>query len=198
MRGSITREVIVQGALVILETEGMEKLSMRRLGRELGVKAMSLYNHVSNKADLLNAIHAQLLGELTQPTDGLEWEDAIRGVATDFRDLLARHPQTIPLFATRSAIAPESLNFLDACIGSLRKAGFETQTALQVFQILFSFVLGHAQFYFSERSEDSLSRMQDYENYEHLSKVSSVCPKHVQAEFETAIESLIRGFRDLL
>lgn len=170
---------------------------MRKLGSQLGVEAMSLYNHVRNKADLLDAMHGQLLGQMSEqlaqqvPVRG--WQAAAGNLCRAFVGLLKDHPQAIPLFASRSAIAPDSLAFLDDSIGVLLAAGFGPKESLQVFQTLFAFSLGHAIFHYGSRSQDSYVPPERYLGFAHLQQLGDPRALSPEEEFEFGLQALLRG-----
>src|SRR5207302_8533421 len=125
--------------------EGLEALSMRRLGSALGVEAMSLYRHFPSKAVLLEAVVGRLLAELLLPVPGsAPWQDAFRALARDYRQLLLRHPNAIPLLATLQLSNPGALGAAGAVMALLRDAGFDAKTAFHVLATVESFVIGFA------------------------------------------------------
>src|SRR2546428_8800855 len=109
-RAVLSRERIVAGAVSLIDTEGLDALSMRRLGAALGVEAMSLYRHFPSKAALLEAVVARLLAELPVPAPtAARWQDAFRALARAYRVLLTRHPNAIPLLPTLDLSNPGTL-----------------------------------------------------------------------------------------
>ena len=103
MRKPLTREAILDAAIVILDRDGMAGLSMRKLGAAVGVEAMSLYNHVPNKEALLDGIHERILLSLETPAHARTWQAFVRHQALALHRALLAHPNAIPLFATRPA-----------------------------------------------------------------------------------------------
>lgn len=199
-RGQLTRFKIAETALTLLDEVGLEGLSMRKLGARLGVEAMSLYNYVANKADLLDAVHelllSRLLARLEARAEMAGWKEVGRQMTATFLQLLKAHPGTIPLFASRSAIAPGSLATLDGAIGLLVRVGFPPLDALYAFQTFFAFTLGHAIFHYGPRATNSYARMEDYAKYPHLALVglpSSGQGQDPDAEFFFGIEVLLEG-----
>src|SRR4249920_4005972 len=96
-REKLSRDRIIDTALQIMDDEGLDAVSMRRVGRELGVEAMSLYHHVRDKDDLLMAIRERVLSEFVDPgTDG-DWEMRVRRGARSWREVLRAHPNAIGL-----------------------------------------------------------------------------------------------------
>jgi AcrR family transcriptional regulator len=129
---NLTRERVCREALTLVDEEGLEALSMRRLGTRLGVEAMSLYKHVRDKADLLDALHAAVLGDLGAEVRAhaeADWRDLLAGLARALRKLLLAHPKVVPLFATRPVRAPEALEPIARTMMALVQAGFSARDA---------------------------------------------------------------------
>src|SRR5258706_5684902 len=109
-RVALSRERVLEAALQIVDREGLEAISMRRLGDALGVEAMSLYNHVPNKAAVLDGVFERVLAELPVLKPGRKsWRAVLKAQALALRDVLAAHPNALPLFATRPAVTEASL-----------------------------------------------------------------------------------------
>lgn len=144
-RATLTRERVLDAAIALADREGVHALSMRRLGAELGVQAMSLYNHVANKQDLLNGVAGRLLASMEIPPTGeARWEDGLRQVCRSYRQLAHDHPGLFPLVHARPLASPEVLPPLEATLTFLRKAGLGAPRALDVFQACAGFVGGFA------------------------------------------------------
>jgi TetR/AcrR family tetracycline transcriptional repressor len=141
--GPLTRERVCREALALVDEEGLEALSMRRLGARLGVEAMSLYRHVRHKADLLDALHAAVLRELDAPPTTGDWRPLLRGMASALRAALLRHPSVIPLFATRPVSAPEAMLLVQAAWEGMERAGFSADDARRAIIVVGVFTLGH-------------------------------------------------------
>jgi AcrR family transcriptional regulator len=144
-RKPLSPERIVEAAIELIDGEGLEALSMRHLGAALGVEAMSLYRHFPSKAVLLEAVVARLLADLLLPGSGsVAWQESFRALARDYRQLLLRHPNAIPLLATLQLSNPGALGAAGAVMAVLRDAGFDARTALHVLATAESFVIGFA------------------------------------------------------
>ena len=143
---TISREQILDAAIEILEEGGLGKVSMRRVGRALGVEAMSLYRHVDGKAGLLDGLHERLLGRMGPVMATGDWRHDLEAHARAFRQLLRRYPSAVPLFARRAAITPGSVAYLELGLTILAEAGLPPRQALFAFQALYELVVGHAQF----------------------------------------------------
>jgi len=148
----LSRERVVAAALELLDQEGLAKLSMRRLGERLGVRAMSLYRYVANKEELLDALHAELLSAIPLPAAGAEWRVGARALAEGFREQLRRHPHALPLFATRPALAPRSLQVVERALELLAGAGLDPAAQVWALNGLFGLVLGTASLHFGAAS----------------------------------------------
>jgi AcrR family transcriptional regulator len=121
---------------------GIESLSMRKLAQDLGVKAMSLYNHVANKDDLLDGIVDIVVSEIEVPNFGVDWKTAMRRRAMSAHEVLLRHPwSTMPL-VSRVNVGPAMLRYVDATLGCLREAGFSLEMADRAWNAIDSHIYG--------------------------------------------------------
>ena len=140
-RRPLSRRRILEAAVELVDREGLGALSMRRLGRELGVEAMSLYNHVPNKEALLGGMVEVLIEGLESPPEGSGgWEDGVRGAFRSYLKLARAHPEVFQLFATRPLGTGEALRIFEV----LRGAGLDLVPALQAFRTLSSYTVGYA------------------------------------------------------
>jgi AcrR family transcriptional regulator len=141
-RGALTRQRILRAAISLADRDGIESLSMRKLGQKLGVEAMSLYNHVRNKVDLLDGMVDVVFGEIELPANGADWRSAMRLRAISARQALLRHPWAIGLMESRAAPGPATLRHHDAVLGSLRTAGFAIDMAAHAYSIVDGYIYG--------------------------------------------------------
>ena len=105
-RVPLSRDRVLRAAMVLADEGGIESLSMRKLGQELGVEAMSLYNHVANKDDILNAIVEIVESEIELPSPGADWKAALRKTAISYHDVLVRHPWAASLTLSATGTRP--------------------------------------------------------------------------------------------
>jgi AcrR family transcriptional regulator len=140
----LNRERVLRAALDLADRDGIEALSMRKLGRELGVEAMSLYNHVANKDDLLDGLADMVVGEIEVPSVGDDWKAAMRRRAISAREMLTRHPWAVGLIESRTTSSPTRSRYSEAVVGNLRQAGFSVQMAVHAFFALDSHIYGSA------------------------------------------------------
>ena len=138
----VNRERALERAVAVADGEGLEAVTMRRLARELGVEAASLYHHVSGKDEILDGLVDMVSAEIELPprTDG--WRPAIRQRAHNTRAVLRRHPWAVALMASRTTPGPATLRLLDAGIGCLREGGFSVQGAAHAISAVDSYVHG--------------------------------------------------------
>jgi AcrR family transcriptional regulator len=143
-RAPLSRERVLQAAVALADEGGVGALTMRRLGQELGVEAMSLYKHVANKDDILDGIVELVVGEIELPSDDEDWKTAMRNRAVSARAALARHRWATSLMQSRTNPGPVTLRYFDAVIGSLRRGGFTVELAAHAFSVLDSYIYGFA------------------------------------------------------
>jgi AcrR family transcriptional regulator len=144
VRLPLSRERVLRAAVAFADEKGIGSLSMRRLGEVLGVEAMSLYNHVANKSELLDGMVDVVFGEIDLPGGEHDWRSAMRQRATSARTVLSRHRWAIGLMESRTTPGPATLRHHDAVIASLRGGGFSVEMAAHAFSVLDSYIYGFA------------------------------------------------------
>jgi AcrR family transcriptional regulator len=149
----LDREQILAATVALIDEHGLEALSMRRLGQELGVEAMSLYRHTANKSQLLDGVHETILDSMVIPELCGDWQLDLRALAGAFYNVLQAHPKAISLFATRPATTPKTLRHVERILEVLTHAGFDLSSSIQAFQLVFTYVVGHAQYYQATMSQ---------------------------------------------
>lgn len=140
----LTRDRVLRAAVELVDEGGLAALSMRKLGRRVGVEAMSLYNHVANKEDILDGIVELILAEVALPEAGEPWPAAMRRRALSARAMFLRHPWATTVLESRRNPGPASLRYHDAVIGCLRRGGFSIAMAAHAFSLLDAYTLGFA------------------------------------------------------
>ena len=147
--GKITREVVLAAALEIIDRDGVDGLSMRRLARALGRDPMILYRHAPNKAALLDGVAEIVLAQLKVDSADPDWVAQLRSVARDYRALALAHPHVVPLLVTRPLATPlglrprGTLRPLEDILTLLTRAGISGPDALHIYRALFGFLHGH-------------------------------------------------------
>ena len=143
-RQPLSRRRVLEEAVRFVDREGLAALTMRKLGAELGVEAMSLYNHVPNKSALLDGMVEVLLGELEVPTENYGWEGRIKEGYRAFRRLAHEHPNVFPLLVNRPPETMDGVWLVEEFLRTLEEAGFDKETALHAFRALSSYTFGYA------------------------------------------------------
>ena len=143
-RSQLSAERVLRAAVALADEGGIDALSMRKLGQVLGVEAMSLYNHVANKDEILNRIGDLVVSEIEIPAENLGWKAAMRERAISAHEVFLRHPWVTTLIESQVNMSPERLRYFDATIGSLRRGGFSIGQAYNAFLTLDSYIYGFA------------------------------------------------------
>ena len=144
-RERLSRERILEAALRVLDAEGLEAVSMRRVAREVGVEAMSLYHHVEDKDDLLGGVCSLVMQEFDIPEhDDRPWDQRTRSGAQQWRSVLKSHPNVISLFAERSKPVTDvdALRPMEYALSLFMETGLDEREAVQVFNVLGGYIMG--------------------------------------------------------
>ena len=143
-RAPLNPEKVLLAALRMADKKGIEALSMRNLAQALKVEAMSLYNHVPGKEQLLDGLVELVVGELELPEVGGDWRAAMRGRAMTAHRVLMQHPWATKLLVSRINVGPNMLRYIDRTVGCLREAGFSWAMADHAWNTLDAFTYGFA------------------------------------------------------
>ena len=178
-RAPLSRERVLRAALVLADTSGIESLTMRRLGQELGVEAMSLYNHVNDKEDILDGLVDLVFSEIASPSERVPWKTGARRGAVSAREALRRHPWATSLMHSRANPGPASLRHHDAVLGSFRRSGFSLVMTAHAVSVIDGYVYGfslqqanmllHTPEQVADVGEHMLQQMAD--EYPHLAEI---------------------------
>ena len=141
-RMPLSRDRVLRAALDLADREGIEGLTMRRLGQVLGVEAMSLYNHVANKDDLLDGMVDAVFAEIDLPFVGGPWRTELRRRSLSQRAALLRHTWAAPLMESRTSPGPATLRHHNSVLGCLRAQGFSIPLAAHAFSLLDAYAYG--------------------------------------------------------
>ena len=154
-RTPLSEERVLLAAIALADEEGIESLSMRKLADRLGVKAMSLYNHVANKDALLDGIVDAVWDEISLPDPATDWKVQVRTLAISTHDVLLQHPWAAGLHS-RSARPPgvARLRYGDTLLGCFRNSGFSKELTYHAYHIIESYILGFTFQVLSYRSVD--------------------------------------------
>jgi AcrR family transcriptional regulator len=156
-RTPLTRERVLRTAMDLADRDGLEALSMRRLGQELGVDAMALYRHVRNKDDLLDGIVEAIVGEMERPEPSEHWKGALREQAMAARRVMLRHPWARRVLEERPKGGPMFLGYVESVLSTLYDGGFSIDLAHHALHLLGSRIFGFNQDLFEDSGEPDLS-----------------------------------------
>jgi AcrR family transcriptional regulator len=207
-RTPLSRDRILEAALRLADDGGLESLSMRKLGQSLGVEAMSLYNHVANKADLIDGIVDLVMAETNPPSASEDWDVAIRASAVSIHDALRKHPWAASLLMLRPR--PARLRYMDSLLQRLRDAGFSAETTFTTYHVLDGHIFGfslweNSHIYTAEQvaeMEELFQKTITLETYPHLREHAeqhfAEGPHRDVSAFEFALDLILDGLkRDL-
>jgi AcrR family transcriptional regulator len=141
-RTPLNRERVLRAALALADADGLEALSMRRLAKRLRVEAMSLYNHVANKEEILAGIIDLVVGEIDLPAGEPEWKAALRRNAISAKDAFLRHPWASNLMLAQQSSGPAQMRRADWMLRTLREAGLSEEHTYHAFHVLEAYIVG--------------------------------------------------------
>lgn len=148
-RTRLSREIVLQAALRLVDEEGLDALTMRRLGQELDRDPMALYRYATNRAELLDGLAELVLAQLVIPAGESDWQAQLRRTAHEFRQLALAHPNVVPLIVTRPLATPlalrpvGTLRPLEQMLELLVTAGYTPVRALHVYRSYWGLLHGH-------------------------------------------------------
>jgi AcrR family transcriptional regulator len=207
-REPLSRQRIIQAALRIMDQEGLEAVTMRRVGRELGVEAMSLYNHVTDKEDIFDGICEEVLAQFEVP-EAEEWADAARLAAREYRRLLTAHPNVITLMTERHRpfTNPDSLRAYEFALDLFRSAGLSEPDAVKAFHVFGGYILGFVTMQLGlmvggppdeahARAHEEMARIVESADLPRLREaLPYLIDCEVEEQFEFGLDLLIEGLR---
>jgi AcrR family transcriptional regulator len=217
-RRPLTKQRVLEKAIALADTDGIEALSMRKLGQALGVEAMSLYNHVANKGELVTAMVDHVVEQFELPDDEPRWDVAIRRCAISAHDLLIEHQWACSLALVPSdtrTIGGPRIRYMEWLLRRLREAGFSAKLAYSAYHTLDSHIFGFTMWQIGHgaaarmmtpEGEDVgewalrmiVQMRQDYPYLaEHGELHMAAPPRDGQREFEFALDLIIDGLKRL-
>jgi AcrR family transcriptional regulator len=195
----LNRERIHAGALRIVDADGLDGLSMRKLAAELGVRAPSLYGHVASKEELLHSVANEVMSQVD--TSGFatgDWQLGLRVWARSYRDALATHPNLVPFLAYGPARREASLKAADAVHGGLVSAGWPPRYATMIGASTKYLVVGAAMGSFSRGFEDDVQIYRDrYPNLIDAPSLREHADEIDADSFELAVDAFVNGLEQL-
>jgi AcrR family transcriptional regulator len=182
---------------------------MRKLARTLGFEAMSLYNYVANKDDVIDGILDLVLAETELPSTEAPWDEAIRSSAISVHAALRRHPWACTLLISSAHIRPGRLHYMDALLGRLRQAGFDADATYHAYHVLDGHISGFTLWESSHsispaETADLVERFEEFvprdiypELNEHARQHFAEGPHHDVSAFEFGLDLILDGLRTI-
>jgi AcrR family transcriptional regulator len=208
-RAPLSRDRILRAALELVDEGGLDALTMRKLGESLGFEAMSLYNHVANKDDVIDGLLDLVLAESEPPATSDDWASAIRESAVSVHDALRRHAWAVTVLMASNRIRPARLAYMDSLLGRLREAGFSAETTYTAYHILdahiFGFSLWEAAHTFTEvdptEIQRTIERVFESGQYpflrEHAQQHFDEGPHREVSAFELGLDLILDGLKKI-
>ncbi|MET8677438.1 TetR/AcrR family transcriptional regulator [Streptomyces sp. NPDC004647] len=193
----LSRDRIVATALALVDAEGLDAVSTRRLAAELGVSGPSLYNHFKVKDEILDAVADKVVGQvdLSMFDGGTEWRAALLEWGRSYRAALTAHPNIVPFLARGPGRRPTGLRMADAVFGAMVDAGWPHAQATRIGALMRYFVAGSALGSFARGFVDDATAY-DPEDYPHLGQAHLLAEHQQQVDegaFETGLTALVDG-----
>ncbi len=195
----LSRSLIVEAAGALVDGEGLEAVSTRRLAAALGVSGPSLYNHFRTKDEILDAVadavSARVDLSMFEPGDGREWQVALRDWAHSYRAALSDHPNIVPVLARGPGRRPAGLRVADAVFGAMTAAGWPPAQATRIGALMRYFILGSAVGSFARGFVDDETAY-DPSDYPHLGQAHLLAERQHEVDegaFETGLAALLDG-----
>ncbi|MCX5076244.1 TetR/AcrR family transcriptional regulator C-terminal domain-containing protein [Streptomyces sp. NBC_00513] len=195
----LSRDRIVEAAGALVDSEGLEAVSTRRLAAALGVSGPSLYNHFRTKDEILDAVadavSARVDLSMFSSEDGRSWRLALHDWAHSYRDALSDHPNIVPVLARGPGRRPSGLRVADAVFGAMTKAGWPPAHATRIGALMRYFILGSAVGSFAGGFVDDRAAY-DPSDYPHLGQAHLLAERQHEVDegaFETGLTALLDG-----
>jgi AcrR family transcriptional regulator len=208
-RPPLSRERIIATAVEIADERGVGAVTMREVASRLGVEAMSLYNHVANKDDILDGMVDSVAAQIDLPHDLEDWREVMRRRAVSAHGLFTRHPWAPLLIDSRGSSGPSALHYYDAILGTLLGAGFRLEDAARAFSLLDSYIYGFGieQFNMSagddsqeQRAEDMLDKIpaEQFPNLRRMASYAMEFGYDAGADFDFGLQIILDGLERVL
>lgn len=209
-RVPLNRNLVLAVAVEIADDRGIGAVTMREVASRLGVEAMSLYNHVANKDDILDGMVDLVIEQIDLPSDIVGWREAMRRRAVSAHLVFARHPWVPMLVDSRETSGPSRMLYLDWVLGTLMKAGFSLEGAAHAFSLLDSYLYGFGIQQFNMEADVDASPEEmakailtsiPAEKYPYLHRMASHAMESgydAEADFNFGLEIILDGLERIL
>ncbi|WP_157254582.1 TetR/AcrR family transcriptional regulator [Nonomuraea typhae] len=194
----LDRGRIAAAALALVDRDGLERFGVRRLAEELGVDPMSIYHHIKGKAALLDAVSEAVLSEVDGAAGGTRggWEEVSRRTAHAYRDMAYRHPEVVPLLATRAQTSAAAIRSLERLVAAMRADGLPDQVVADAPLTLFGFLNGYLLAVLNGEAGAGPPPL-DPADYPTMSSLASLQAGFGSAEeFDRMLDTVLAGIRD--
>jgi AcrR family transcriptional regulator len=205
----LNRERILHAALELADDAGIESLTMRKLGQTLGFEAMSLYNHVTGKDDVIDGMLDLVLAEAEPPASDVDWVDAVRASARSVHDALRKHRWAAGLLMDATHVRPARLRYMDLLLRRLREAGFDADTTYHAYHVLDGHICGFSLWEnthtynaaqadrFADEFEKWIPKDEYPYLYEHGQQHFAEGPHRKVSAFEFGLDLILEGLKKL-
>jgi len=209
-RTPLNRDRVLAAAIEVADERGVGAITMREVASRLGVEAMSLYNHVASKDDILDGMVDLIVEQIDLPADVDHWREAMRRRAVSAHDVFGGHPWLPVLLDSRESSGPAGLRYFDWVLGTLFHAGFSMDNAMRAFSLLDSYIYGFGiqQFNYSAESDASPEERAEMilayippDQYPHLHRMASYAMQSgydAEADFAFGLEIILDGLERIL
>jgi AcrR family transcriptional regulator len=208
-RRPLSRDRVLRTAIRLADQGGLESVSMRKLGQELRVEAMSLYKHVANKDEILDGIADLVMSDFEVPSGDVDWKTAVRRGAISAHQVLLDHPWASSLIESRPNAGPARLRYLDALIGVLSAAGFSMPMVSRAVMALdshtYGFVLQELAWPFAVENAPEVAATfarglpeGEYPNLLAMAEMATTTPGGVPVDFEFGLDLILDGLERAL
>jgi TetR/AcrR family tetracycline transcriptional repressor len=202
-RPPLSRDAIFRAGLDLVDREGIDALTMRRLARALGVAPMSIYTHVPNKEDLVMGVVNEATTKMVLPPPESPPWDAMRAVIREFRRVAHLHPNLVPLITRQPPTGVDSLRILESALDALRRAGLDPAATARAYRMSSSFAIGFVSLesggYFRPLEDGGGSRRLDLTALREMPRIMEMAPHLAtwdsDAEFEAGMDVIIDAIR---
>ena len=196
---------MLRAAIALADLGGIESLSMRKLGQELGVEAMSVYHYVADKNDLLDGMADFIVSEFDLPSNGTDWRESLRQSAISAHKVLWRHPWACGLNVSRPSVGPAALRYIDSVMGALRGANFPIQLTHNALHAIFGHIYGFTLQELGIRSSiESLDAgtaaillRQMADEYPHITEIALGAHHDHEVEFVFVLDLILEGLEQI-
>lgn len=199
----LTELSIAAGALAVIDVEGIDALTIRRLAVELGVAPTAVYHHFADKDAILESVTQLLLAEVEPPAPHLGWLETTQHVMCSLRSLARRHPRAAPLISRFPPRTPDALVFVEIFLRALRTAGFDTAATARAYRALVAYFVGSLQIEFTDFFPKELTARRLPDSLDHISisrmlpntseMIPEVAAQDPDDEFRFGLELLLGG-----